>query len=160
MNTLRNLLLSALPALGTCAAHAQQVVAGAGAYHHSGNTAIAYTIGEPVIATVSAGSNTLTQGFHQPWADISSVVEEPSRDGDITVYPNPVRHVLHIALGEGVHAEGYILHDASGLLVADGRITGILTGINMERHASGSYHLRVSDAEGKPLKSFKISVAH
>ncbi|MBX2972323.1 MAG: T9SS type A sorting domain-containing protein [Flavobacteriales bacterium] len=150
-------LLAATPALGM----AQQVVAGGGGHHADATTAISYTIGEPVIATVSAGASTLTQGFHQPWADIGTLVDNVQDDGPaINVYPNPVRHTLHIAIDDAARAQHYFLHDAAGRLVTDGRIGATITELDMEPYASGSYVLRVLGSDNATMKSFKISVTH
>ena len=142
-------------------AMAQQVLAGGGGHHANTNSAITYTIGEPVIATVSATGNTLTQGFNQPWADITTVVEEPaSAVMDITVYPNPVRHTLHIDTNGDARADHFTLHDASGRIVTNGRLTSSITDLDMEPHASGSYFLRVFGPNDKTQRSFQISVTH
>lgn len=157
---MRKLILP-LVFLAPSLAMAQQVVAGGGGHHANSNTAITYTIGEPVIATVSAAGNTLTQGFNQPWADITTVMEEAtSAPADINVYPNPVRHTLHIATDVDTRADHFILHDAAGRIIANGRITGTITELDMEQHASGSYFLRVFGPDDKPQRSFQISVTH
>ncbi len=153
------LLLFALAPSAT--AIGQQVVASGGGDHASGAARISYTIGEPVIETVAASGSTLTQGFNQPWADITTVVEEAVTDpGAVTVYPNPVRHILHIAVNGAADADRFILHDAAGRQVTDGRISSSLTELNMEPYASGSYYLRVLGTDDKTQRSFKISVTH
>ncbi|QQS30849.1 MAG: hypothetical protein IPM47_07970 [Sphingobacteriales bacterium] len=50
-----------------------QVVASGGGYGTGGGYTLSYTVGEPVIATLSGGSNILTQGFHQP--DLQTIVK-------------------------------------------------------------------------------------
>lgn len=140
---------------------AQAVVSGGGGYHTNATSAISYTIGEPVIATVAAASTSLTQGFQQPWADITTAVEEPLPDApSINVYPNPVRHTLHIALDATVIDHRYALHDAAGRLVTEGRISNTITDLDMETYASGSYVLRVLGSDNSTVRSFKISVTH
>lgn len=157
MRTLLVLLPLTVPFIGA----AQTVVSGGGGYHTNPATSIAYTIGEPVIATVSAAGNSLTQGFHQPWADISTLVDDaPTSTMRINVYPNPVTHTLHIALDEATRAHQYVLHDAAGRLVTEGRIDATITELDMEPHASGGYILRVLGNDNTTLKSFKISVTH
>lgn len=150
-----------LPLLATAPVlcRAQQVVAGGGGHHANAANAITYTIGEPVIATVSAAGSTLTQGFNQPWADIGTLVDDLHGDGPaINVYPNPVRHTLHIALDTPTEGQRYSLHDAAGRLVTDGRISSTITDIDMEPYSSGSYFLRVLGPADSNERTFQINV--
>ncbi|QQS30802.1 MAG: hypothetical protein IPM47_07715 [Sphingobacteriales bacterium] len=50
-----------------------QVMASGGTSTSNGGYSIAYTIGESVTTTISAGNNILTQGFHQP--DLEMIVK-------------------------------------------------------------------------------------
>lgn len=151
-------LLFLLALVSAPAALGQQVVAGGGGDHANATGRISYTIGEPVIETVASGT-ILTQGFQQPWADITTVVEEASDDPvAINVYPNPVRHTLHIAVNDATDADRFILYDAAGREVIDGRISSSLTELNMEAYASGSYYLRVLGTDDRTQRSFKITV--
>lgn len=155
------LLLFLLPLAAPLLARAQEVVATGGGYHAGSGTAISYTIGEPVITTVGSTSTSLTQGFQQPWADINTLVDEPAADEPgITVYPNPVRHILHIAMEGTPDGHHYVLHDAAGRQVTDGRIGTTITDLDMEPFASGSYYLRVLGPNDNSVRSFKISVTH
>jgi len=155
------IVLLLIPLSAPLLARAQDVVATGGGYHTGPGTAISYTIGEPVIATVGDASTALTQGFQQPWADINTVVDEPVTDGpDINVYPNPVRHILHITMEGTPDGHHYVLHDAAGRQVTDGRIGSTITDLDMEPFASGSYYLRVLGPNENSVRSFKISVTH
>lgn len=137
------------------------MVSGGGGHHADATTRITYTIGEPVIATAGASNVVLTQGFHQPWADISTLVHDtPENTSVINVYPNPVSHTLHIACEVAAHAQQYFLHDAAGRVVNEGHITSAITDLDMEAYASGGYILRVLGNDHTTLKSFKISITH
>ncbi len=141
------------------AAIAQQVIAGGGGDHANSTGRITYTIGEPVIATASTGGHTLTQGFQQPWAGISTLVDdEVDPLIGINVYPNPVRHVLYIDAPFGANADRFVLYDAVGRQVTDGRITGTETQLDMQPYASGGYILRVISANEMRQQAFKITL--
>ena len=155
---LRSLLFLAVGA--TLPTMAQQVIGSGGGAYSSPTSAMTVTIGEPVIATGTGPANTITQGFQQPWADITTLVEEPVDGAAIHVYPNPVSHTLRIALDGAALAERYLLLDAAGRHVADGSITSTITELDMERYASGGYILRVFTADQREVKSFKISITH
>lgn len=154
-------ILVLLPLAAPIAGTAQSVVSGGGGHHADATTRITYTIGEPVIATAGASNVVLTQGFHQPWADISTLVHDtPENTSVINVYPNPVSHTLHIACEVAAHAQQYFLHDAAGRVVNEGHITSAITDLDMEAYASGGYILRVLGNDHTTLKSFKISITH
>ena len=155
---LRTLLLLALVAPLT--ALAQQVIASGGGEYDSPTNSVSVTIGEPIIATVSGPTNTLTQGFQQPWVDITIDVEDVFDGPMINVYPNPVGHILNIAMDDPSRADRYMLFDAAGKQVTDGRISSTITELDMEHYASGGYILRVLSADQRDVKSFKVSVTH
>ena len=139
----------------------QSVLSSSGGQHEAASTRITYTIGEPVIATVGSGPRQLTQGFNQPWVDINTAVDDPgSETNTISVYPNPVRHVLNLSFSDDPVDHRYELFDALGQQVLDGLVQSTITELNMEPHASGAYFLRVFGPGDSLLRSFKISVNH
>lgn len=122
---------------------------------------ISWTIGEPVINTVSGGGNTLTQGFQQPWADISTVIGENAGSApDIRVYPNPVRHVLNVDVPGDAGQDQLELLDAAGRTVLQTNTTGDHTELDLTRYGAGNYFLRVLNAEGIVSRTFKINITH
>ena len=155
---LRSLLFLAVGA--SLPTMAQQVIASGGGAYTSPANAMSVTIGEPIIATATGPANTITQGFQQPWADITTLVEEPMDGPSIHVFPNPVRHTLTIELDDPSKADRYVLLDAAGRQVVDGRIGSTITQLDMEAYASGGYILRVFTPDQRNVKSFKISVTH
>lgn len=136
---------------------AQQVVCAAGQEHANGTRSITWTLGEPVNTTVDGASATLTQGFNQPWAMITSAVEESAED-NILVYPNPTRHELYV--NNPAHRDGdhFQLLNAAGALVLDGNATERITTLDLEGYATGGYLLQLYSPEKKTLRTFKISV--
>lgn len=136
---------------------AQQVVCAAGQEYANADRSITFTLGEPVNTTVTGGSAALTQGFNQPWAMITSAVEETAGEA-ILVYPNPTRHQLYV--DNPAHREGdrFQLLNAVGAIVLDGNATGRITTLDMEGYAAGGYLLQLYSPEKKTLRTFKISV--
>ena len=135
------------------------VLATSGGESSSPTSKMSWTIGEPVIETVSASGSTLTQGFQQPWVDISiDVSENADTAPDITVYPNPTRHFLNVVYEEAPLGDRYELRNALGQLVMQDRVQGSTTELDMTTVSSGSYYLRLLDHENKPRKTFTINV--
>ncbi|GAA0539183.1 T9SS type A sorting domain-containing protein [Chitinophaga japonensis] len=86
-------LLWHLPARGQLALQ-RQVTASSGGSGLIGNILIQYTIGEPVVATFSAGNSMLTQGFQQP--ELPPL--PPGKDPIINyiLYPNPASTTVKV----------------------------------------------------------------
>lgn len=139
----------------------QAVIGTAGNEHSNANGGIAYTIGEVVIPTAVGSQAVLTQGFHQPWVSISTVVEEDgtASAGNALVYPNPTRHELFVEVDDALGAETFLLLNAAGQRVLDGRITGPRTALDLSSYADGAYHLHLADRTGTPLRTFTLIVS-
>jgi hypothetical protein len=138
---------------------AQQLTGSAGGEFTGTTSIVSFSIGEPVTATAAGGAAVLTQGFQQPWADVSTVVgTSPLPEEGIVVYPNPARHVLYISAPGGAASDGYELVDTDGRLVISGRLDGPLTEVDMTPWAAGAYLLRLSSNLQQPMGTFRITV--
>ena len=71
----------------------QDIVSTQGDSYSNSNNTIDFTIGEPVIETVSDGTNDVTQGFHQTQLTITSV-KDYETDFILNVFPNPTAQLL------------------------------------------------------------------
>lgn len=156
--------MKAMCIIAICAAApavAQEAIGTGGGHYASTEVQLSVNIGEPVSSTAAGSTAILTQGFEQPWADVTTTIPSPEENGAaITVYPNPTRHELFVALGRTSHGEQYSLFDAAGKLVTAGRIEADVHAIGMERIATGNYQLVLQTQEGAPLGAFRIIVNH
>lgn len=163
---MKRLILMIIPLLGALCTQAQsaapEVLAGAGTHFSGTNSQLSWTAGEPVTATFTGTTTTLTQGFHQTNYAITALDEDeadPFADAPgIQIYPNPVRSDLNIRI-EGTSApldlrladtQGKILKDKSGLAPAT------LHQLDMQGIADGVYYLYFHDGQGRPIKTFKV----
>lgn len=154
----RSLLL--LGSLFPLCSWGQSVIGTAGNDHSNASGGIAYTIGEVVIPTAVGSQAVLTQGFHQPWVSISTVVEDGTASaGNALVYPNPTRHELFVEVDDALGAETFLLLNAAGQRVLDGRISGTRTTLDLSSYADGAYHLHLADRTGTPLRTFNLVVS-
>jgi len=150
-----------LLASGTCLGQSTspQVLSTAGGEGTSGTSRMSWTIGEPVIETVTAGGHTLTQGFQQPWVDIVTDVTMGTETGSgIIVFPNPTRHIVHVVYDEAPLRDRYELRNALGQLLMQDRVQGSTTDLDMTKLSSGSYYLRLLDDQNSTKKTFTINV--
>lgn len=133
---------------------AQEVISTQGDSYSGAAGSIDYTIGEPVINTVSDGTNDLTQGFHQTtWNFVG--LDDYQPDYSAKVYPNPIESQLQI---ETANYQGvsYDFFDERGRLISSDQLTSELTSIEVEKLTPGSYNLRLKDSNGNALKIFKL----
>jgi hypothetical protein len=78
--------------------------------------------------------------------------EVDTRVEGLRVYPNPVRDVLTISMGNNSGNCSYSLFNVDGVLIKSGKIQGTTLSINMTDYSSGIYLLRISTNEGIVVK--------
>ena len=134
----------------------QEVISSAGATHSASGYEVSWTLGEPVIETVSSGTNILTQGFHQTNIAITPVNDLLIKDVEISVYPNPTHEFVTIRFSKMVKNPVYSLFDLSGQLLSKNIIESNETLLNMKTFSVGSYLLKLTWQNNRPLQTFKI----
>ncbi|OFY47386.1 MAG: hypothetical protein A2Y87_09250 [Bacteroidetes bacterium RBG_13_46_8] len=134
-----------------------QVIAASGGSGQNGSIAMAWTIGEPVISTLSGTGLILTQGFHQPeinGPDAIRVFEGP--DYSIDAYPNPAVDFLILSLDiPEMQDFQYVLYDLNGTLLVQELLVSKQTAVDMTDYQAGIYVLKVIQSD-QEIKIFKI----
>ena len=115
-------------------------------------------MGEPIITTVSNGSNTITQGFHQTLLNVTSVEEQSIAGVNVTVFPNPTSDVLNINLTNNLKDLQLDLFDMSGKLLQARKIGAAESNlqISMNEYARANYLLRVFAVDGSVNYTYKV----
>jgi hypothetical protein len=142
----------------SCSVGAQQVIATCGAEYTGPSVSIAMTIGQPVISTVSNSNNVLTQGFQQPWINITTAVEGSSEGLAIVAYPNPTRTEVFLEAGPEHHDLSWVLTDALGSLIDQGPLNTERSRVDVSALSSGTYFMRIGPSTGTPLKVFQLII--
>ena len=145
---------------------APEVYAKSGGHYTGTNAQLSWTIGEPVIETVSNTNNIITQGFHQTSYDITSIKENPDLGYNISVFPNPVSNTLQINISGDVDNSNLKIElmDITGkILIIErwfsppfGGAGGGLYQLNMKEYATGNYFLRITNEKEQLINSYKI----
>lgn len=105
--------------------NSQQVVSNMGASLQNSSGSISFTLGEPVIATLSASDGIVTQGFHQTKLTVTAIEENLGSPMSVKVFPNPTTNVLYVSLDcDEIRHIKLVLYDISGK---------ILTAINADK---------------------------
>lgn len=80
--------------------NALQVISASGQSGTQGGLTFTYTVGEPVVTTLSGTSRIVTQGFHQPELGIVAVHDLDLLEWNIEVFPNPTADVLTVRFSD------------------------------------------------------------
>ena len=135
---------------------AQDVISSAGNSNNISGYEVSWTLGEPLIETLSAGSSVLTQGFHQSKLVITSIDEIPGQINIVSVFPNPTHQFACIKFNKLPEQNIYKLFDLSGRILKSGVITSAETQVDLSRFAEGTYLLKIFRNDSEPIQTFKI----
>jgi hypothetical protein len=109
-----------------------------------------FSIGEPIVADVSAAGFTVNVGFQQPFYDsFTSVLK--SETAGYQIFPNPFSNAFRFEANSEI--ESYFLLDASGREVFQSQTTGTDFEYKVSNLPKGFYQLRVHLANGKTINS-------
>lgn len=138
-------------------ANAQQVVASSGNTGSAAGYTISWTLGEPVIETISGSNNILTQGMHQTKLLVTAIGEMDFPGLEVKVYPNPTGRFLKI---EVIHTGNeqflYELTDITGRQTMLKQMQSNTEVVDMGSFVSGIYLIRVLSAKNEIVKTCKI----
>ncbi|TVQ92998.1 MAG: T9SS C-terminal target domain-containing protein [Bacteroidetes bacterium] len=136
--------------------NAQEVVASGGNYYDTGQISISWTLGETMIETFGSTDLILTQGFQQPVLSVSTLIEDPGLDFQITAFPNPTRGHVNIST-DLLQADNliYRVYDMQGRFIISNRLDGTQTRVAFDDYNPGTYFIRII-RDDIPVKIFKI----
>ncbi len=137
-------------------ARAQEVVASSGNHFSNNEIQISWTLGEPVIQTLSNNNVLLTQGFHQAKLTVTAIEELDDLLMQISAYPNPTSNFLKLSVkNSGEEELYYSLYTLDGKMLMQKQIESDLSEISMMNYISAIYFLKVTNGNST-LKTFKI----
>lgn len=135
----------------------QNVVASSGGTIIWGNGGVTWTLGEVVIATISSPTNIITQGFHQGELVITAIGDINMSDISVLLYPNPATNLINVDIKSdkpGIYK--YELIDITGRIIINEQSYSKNFKINIEALKPALYYLRITDKNGKFMKSYKV----
>jgi hypothetical protein len=109
---------------------------------------IDFSIGEPMVADVSAAGFTANVGFQQPFYDSFTSVTQLETPG-YQIFPNPFSNAFRFEASSEI--ERYFLMDASGKEVFQSQTTGTDFEYKVSNLPKGFYQLRVLMKNGKTV---------
>ena len=156
---MKSTLLLLLPCLASLAIQAQTltptVISSSGTSFVNGSTVLDYTLGEPATSTLTNGTNTLSQGFHQNDLLITAV-DNKETDKGITVFPNPTADIVQVQFAKASEKNLMELFSSEGKLIfSQSENATSSSQIDMTKYASGTYLLKVTASENNN-KTYQI----
>ena len=135
------------------AIQAQEVVSTAGSYGETTSGSLSWTVGEPVIETITDGTNTLTQGFQQSKLTVTAINDLEIPGIELSVYPNPTNSFLSIEVKADKQRDLLLsLFDINGRLILQKKMSGNKQTINMQNYKPATYILQVMQAKDSNRK--------
>lgn len=136
--------------------HSQQVISNMGATLQSTSGSISFTLGEPIIETLSATSGIVTQGFHQTKLTVTAIEDNYGNSMSVKVYPNPTAEILNVSLAfDDMSQIRLVLYDISGRILSAINADKELMELDFSDYIPGTYILKVFKGN-RDLGSYKI----
>lgn len=133
---------------GSMLGYGQEVIASGGATFSNSEGSTAFTIGQPVIETLSNSSDFATQGFHQTQLQVTEI-EETHTSYEASVFPNPTQSNVEIQINKLNEDLNIKVFDVSGKLIIQGPYQKDVTSqsLDLSEFESGSYYLTLTGKE-------------
>lgn len=132
------------------------VLASAGDHFSNPSGQLSYTLGELLIETETAGSNIITQGFHQPDLLITSLTSfDPVVSAN--VFPNPANLFFNVRVTGTTDPVQILVFDTQGKLMQQQTATaGSTERMDASTLPAGIYFIRITGNDGKLLHTAKL----
>ena len=142
--------------LSGIAIYAQEVVSTAGSHGETTSGSLSWTVGEPIIETITNESNTLTQGFQQSELTVTAINDLQTSGIELSVYPNPTNSFLFIEVKTDKPRDLCLnLFDLNGKLILQKKITGSRQTVHMQNYKPAIYILKVTE-DNKEIRTYQI----
>ena len=153
---MKHYLFILLMLLYSTSLQAQEVVTTAGSYGETTSGSLSWTIGEPVIETLTDGTNTLTQGFQQSKLTVTAINDLKVPGIELSVYPNPTNSFLSIDVKTDKQRDLLLsLFDLNGKLILQKKMAGNKQTIRMQNYKPATYILKVTEGN-KEINTYQI----
>jgi hypothetical protein len=134
----------------------QQAVIATGKDASGASGSIAYSVGQNAYS-MKGSNREISEGVQQPYEiQTLTVGENPAKEPNITLYPNPVNSYLFIDfINNDYHNSQFVLFDGQGKLIKKGPINDKKYELNLMELPSAVYFIQIIK-DSRMIKSFKI----
>jgi hypothetical protein len=133
----------------------RQVIGNAGGHFQNANAQLEWTIGEPVVETITGSSAILTQGFHQTSLSVTAISNSESSAG-FNLYPNPTQGMVQVISLEESSEYSWAVYDVSGKLLQAGKSYIGNSAIDLEGYERGHYLIQLIEINKNRISTFKV----
>ena len=137
----------------------QQVIATQGSSSSNSTATLDYTIGEVVIMTGTDNQNHITQGFHQPIFEITTI-DNTEICCEVNIYPNPTIDQLNIQVKEIDQFSRFDIFDVNGKLLNTRLIDQNNMQLSFYKYATGVYFISFISTENQLIRTFKVQKSY
>lgn len=137
----------------------QKVISNQGSSGTVNGITLDWTIGEPIVETVTTAAFIFTQGFHQPLLNSEILGINKENDLSVVIWPNPVNYMLNININNHNESELILkLFGVRGRFIKQISANHLDTkiSINVSDLSSGIYFLHISSSNGLSYETHKI----
>ncbi len=132
----------------------KQVIGAAGKTQSNANLKVSYTVGEPVVGTMTAGGNQLGTGYY-PALNLQALsVEDNVLDVQLKVYPNPTSQSLYVSHPDMSSFRVSIV-DSNGKQLYSGTINKEEP-LDISNYTQGMYMVTVENTTTNKKNTYKI----
>jgi len=137
----------------------QEVIATQGNSSSNSIATLDYTIGEVVIMTGTDNQNDITQGFHQPIFEITTIANTEICC-EVNIYPNPTIDQLNIQVKEINQFSRFDVFDVNGKLLNTRLIDQNNMQLSFYKYATGVYFISFISTENQLIRTFKVQKSY
>lgn len=153
---MRNINLVMLLCLITGSLHSQEVVSTSGGQVENSTAQLSWTLGEPIIETVSDGEYTLTQGLHQSNLLVTAIDEIQRPNFNISAFPNPATDYVELTVERETQDElSFQLLDSNGKLLLEERFANDKVTIQTADLLPAIYFIKIKEGQDN-IQTFQI----
>jgi hypothetical protein len=153
---MRNINLVMLLCLVTCSLYSQEVVSTSGGQVENSTAQLSWTLGEPIIETVSDGGHTLTQGLHQSNLLVTAIDEIQRPNFNISAFPNPATDYIELTVERETQDElSFQLFDPNGKLLLEERFANDKAIIQTVDLLPAMYFITIKEGQDN-IQTFQI----
>jgi len=163
LKRIQQVVVLGVATLGYAQNVAPEVFASSGASGFTDNASIAFTIGEPLVETLSSNNTVVTQGFHQTNIIITGLRENLAFVGELqlNVYPNPTSERVSIELSSNSQLKDFnlIMYDLFGKQhIVEKLRPNLVMDIDVSTLRSGIHMITIINANGAFVQAFKLQI--
>ncbi len=157
MKKTKVILLGSGIIFGALSLNAQKGTVAAGGNATGSGGSVSFSIGQVDYITATGTGGRITQGIQQPYEIFRVSVENLNIELLASVFPNPTRDgvTLRVPSGTAIADFSYRVFDLTGKLVAEKKLDGPDTSVDMSPLANATYLLKVYNKE-QDVTTFKI----